>query len=108
MQPGCDAFPVSPLPIVTEQPEVFGALSFAFPVADEGSFQLGIPDLLFFAVFLAAFQLFPTIPFHLLSLGAGRAGAGLFLTVYTWASALSAPFTGAIADRLGKRRAAVN
>ena len=57
-----------------------------------------------FAVFLAAFQLFPTIPFHLLSLGAGRAGAGLFLTVYTWASALSAPFTGAIADRLGKRR----
>ena len=40
--------------IVTDQPEVFGALSFAFPVADEGSFQLGIPDLLFFAVFLAA------------------------------------------------------
>ena len=40
--------------IVTDQPEVFGALSFAFPVADEGSFQLGIPDLLFFAVFLGA------------------------------------------------------
>lgn len=57
-----------------------------------------------FAVFLAAFQLFPTIPFRLISLGTGPAGAGLFLTVYTWASALSAPFTGAIADRFGKRR----
>jgi hypothetical protein len=40
--------------IVTKQPEVFGALSFAFPVPDEGSFQLGLPDLLFFAVFLGA------------------------------------------------------
>lgn len=40
--------------IVTEQPEVFSALSFAFPVPDDGSFQLGIPDLLFFAVFLGA------------------------------------------------------
>jgi hypothetical protein len=40
--------------IVTEKPEVFGALSFAFPVPKDGSFQLGIPDLLFFAVFLGA------------------------------------------------------
>jgi hypothetical protein len=40
--------------IVTERPEVFGALSFAFPVPDAGSFQLGLPDLLFFSVFLAA------------------------------------------------------
>jgi hypothetical protein len=40
--------------IVTDQPEVFGALSFSFPAADEGSFQLGLPDLLFFAVFLGA------------------------------------------------------
>jgi hypothetical protein len=40
--------------IVTKQPEVFGALSFAFPVPDAGSFQLGLPDLLFFAVFLGA------------------------------------------------------
>src|SRR5262245_6095641 len=57
-----------------------------------------------FAAFIAAFQLFPTIPFHLIELGAGRAQAGLFLTVYTWASALSAPFTGALADRFGRRR----
>jgi hypothetical protein len=40
--------------IVTDRPEVFGALSFAFPVPDAGSFQLGLPDLLFFSVFLGA------------------------------------------------------
>jgi len=57
-----------------------------------------------FLAFLAAFQLFPTIPFRLIDLGASRGGAGLFLTVYTWASALSAPFTGALADRFGRKR----
>jgi MFS family permease len=57
-----------------------------------------------FLAFLAAFQLFPTIPFHLIELGASRSRAGAFLTVYTWASALSAPFTGAVADRFGRRR----
>ena len=40
--------------IVTEQPTVFDALSFAFPVPDDGAFHLGLPDLLFFALFLAA------------------------------------------------------
>lgn len=40
--------------IVTDHEEVFSALSFGFPVPDDGSFQLGIPDLLFFAVFLGA------------------------------------------------------
>jgi hypothetical protein len=39
--------------IVTERPEVFGVLSFAFPVPG-GSFDLGLPDLLFFTLFLAA------------------------------------------------------
>jgi MFS family permease len=57
-----------------------------------------------FLTFFAAFQLFPTIPLRLLELGASRAGAGVFLTAYTWASALSAPLTGAIADRFGHRR----
>jgi MFS family permease len=57
-----------------------------------------------FIAFIAAFQLFPTIPFRLIELGASRAHAGLFLSVYTWASALSAPFTGALADRFGRRR----
>ena len=40
--------------IVSEKPGVFGALSFAFPVPDHGAFHLGLPDLLFFALFLAA------------------------------------------------------
>jgi hypothetical protein len=40
--------------IVTERPGVFDALSFAFPVPGTGAFQLGLPDLLFFALFLAA------------------------------------------------------
>jgi hypothetical protein len=40
--------------IVSERPEVFDLLSFAFPVPGGGSFQLGLPDLLFFGVFLAA------------------------------------------------------
>ena len=40
--------------IVTDRPAVFDALSFSFPVPDEGAFQLGLPDLLFFALFLAA------------------------------------------------------
>ena len=40
--------------IVNEQPTVFDVLSFAFPAPDRGAFHLGLPDLLFFALFLAA------------------------------------------------------
>ena len=41
--------------IVEEQPEVFDALSIAFPLPGEhNSAQLGLPDVLFFALFLAA------------------------------------------------------
>ncbi len=57
-----------------------------------------------FTVFLSAFQLLPTAPFHILSLGGSQLEAGLFLGFLTYASAMSAPITGAIADRLGKRR----
>ena len=39
--------------IVTERPAVFDLLSVAFPVPG-GSFQLGLPDVLFFTLFLAA------------------------------------------------------
>ena len=39
--------------IVTEQPEVFSALSYAVPVPDD-IFAIGLPDLLFFTLFLAA------------------------------------------------------
>jgi hypothetical protein len=55
--PLVDAFSVWRGPtrhIVTEEPQVFGALSFAFPLPESGSFALGLPDLLFFALFLGA------------------------------------------------------
>jgi MFS family permease len=57
-----------------------------------------------FTVFLSAFQLLPTAPFRVLDLGGTKADAGLFLGFLTYASALSAPFTGALADQIGKRR----
>ncbi len=57
-----------------------------------------------FTVFLSAFQLLPTAPYRILALGGGKVAAGLFLGFLTYASALSAPVTGAIADRVGKRR----
>lgn len=56
-----------------------------------------------FTVFLSAFQLLPVVPFHILELGGGTFAAGLFLAFLTYASALSAPFTGALGDRFGKR-----
>jgi hypothetical protein len=41
--------------IVTHQRELFTTFSFAFPVpGEENTAQLGLPDLLFFALFLAA------------------------------------------------------
>jgi MFS family permease len=57
-----------------------------------------------FTVFLSAFQLLPTAPFRILDLGGSKFAAGLFLGILTYASALSAPVTGALADRVGKRR----
>lgn len=57
-----------------------------------------------FTVFLSAFQLLPTAPFRLLDLGGSTFVAGLFVGLLTYASAASAPFTGALADRLGLRR----
>ena len=57
-----------------------------------------------FMVFLSGFMLFPTAPFHVLDFGGTEFTAGLFLGFFTYASAFSAPFTGALADRFGKRR----
>ena len=56
-----------------------------------------------FIVFLSAFQLLPTAPFHILSLGGNSTEAGLFLGFLTYSSAISAPVTGALGDRWGKR-----
>jgi hypothetical protein len=53
-----DAFSVARGPtkeIVENQPEVFNALSVAFPLPGQhSSAQLGLPDILFFALFLGA------------------------------------------------------
>jgi MFS family permease len=57
-----------------------------------------------FTVFLSLFQLIPTAPFHLRDLGGGPLASGLFLGFLTFASAWSAPFTGAFADRIGRRK----
>jgi MFS family permease len=57
-----------------------------------------------FTVFLSAFQLLPTAPFHIQDLGGSTAAAGLFLGFLTYSSALSAPLTGAYADRFGARK----
>ena len=56
-----------------------------------------------FTVFVSVFQLLPTAPYHVLDLGGGTVAAGLFLGFLTYASAFSAPFTGAIGDRVGQR-----
>ena len=57
-----------------------------------------------FTVFLSAFQLFPTVPFRIRELGGSTFAAGLFLGFLTYASAFSAPLTGAIGDRVGRVR----
>ena len=68
--------------IVTEQQEVFTALSFAFPVPGErSSANLGLPDVLFFALFLAAcvrFRLRPRLTWLAMTLSFG---ATMALTV---------------------------
>jgi MFS family permease len=57
-----------------------------------------------FTVFLSAFQLLPTAPFHILDLGGSTFASGMFLGFLTYSSAFSAPLTGAVADRVGPRR----
>src|ERR687896_435842 len=55
-------------------------------------------------VFVYAFQLLPTAPFHIIDLGGSTVASGLFLGFLTYSSAFSAPLTGAFADRVGQRR----
>ncbi len=49
--------------IVEKQPDVFQLLSVAFPIpGEQASAQLGLPDVLFFALFLAAAERFALRP----------------------------------------------
>jgi MFS family permease len=57
-----------------------------------------------FTVFVSLFELLPTAPYRILGLGGSTAAAGLFLGGLTYSSALSAPFTGTLVDRIGHRR----
>ncbi len=57
-----------------------------------------------FSVFISLFQLLPAAPYHILDLGGSMAEAGLFHGSLTFASAMSAPFTGMLGDRFGQRR----
>jgi MFS family permease len=57
-----------------------------------------------FTVFTSVFQLLPTAPYRVIDLGGSTAAAGLFLGLLTFSSALFAPLTGPITDRLGHRR----
>lgn len=61
--------------IVEQQPRVFDALSIAFPLPGEhNSAQLGLPDVLFFALFLGAavrFRLRPSLTWAAMTLSFG-------------------------------------
>jgi MFS family permease len=58
----------------------------------------------YFMMCLSYFQLLSTVPFRIRDLGGTTFAAGLFLGFLTYAAACSAPITGAIADRIGRRR----
>ncbi len=60
-----------------------------------------------FSAFGAGFLLYPSAPFRLRELGAPAAAQGWFLGGLTYGSALSAAWTGALGDVLGRRRVLV-
>ena len=96
--------------IVEQQPQVFDALSIAFPLPGEAnSAQLGLPDVLFFALFLGAtvrFALRPGLTWILMTLSFG---ATLALAVEREIGGLpalpflSAAFVLANGDRIWRR-----
>jgi MFS family permease len=75
--------------------------SSAEPLFTVPFFRLWIFTLI---TFFSAFQLFPTVPFRILELGGTKTQAGLFLALYTYACAFSAPVTGSFADAIGRKR----
>jgi hypothetical protein len=96
--------------IVEEQPQVFDALSIAFPLPGEhNSAQLGLPDVLFFALFLGATVVFglrplPTWVLMTLSFGTTLALAVAFeISGLPALPLLSAAFLLANGDLIWKR-----
>jgi hypothetical protein len=108
--PWVDAYSVWAGPtrtIVSERPEVFSAVAFALPVPGErGAAQLGPPDLLFFALFLAAaarFRLRPELTWLLMALSFGATLAvaqALEVSGLPALPGLSLAFLAANGDRL--------
>jgi hypothetical protein len=97
--------------IVEEQPQVFDVLSVAFPVPGEhSSAQLGLPDILFFALFLAAAERFGLRTGWTWVAMVASFGATLAATVYLDVAGLpalpllSAAFVLANVDLLWRRR----
>ncbi len=60
-----------------------------------------------FLVFASVFQLLPVAPYRMLALGGTPASAGWFLGLLTFSSAVCAPLTGPLCDRIGHRRALI-
>ncbi|MEO5763372.1 MAG: MFS transporter, partial [Vicinamibacteria bacterium] len=60
--------------------------------------------VLSFSVFVSLFMLLPVVPFQVLTEGGTEARAGLFMGLLTYSSGLSALFTGALSDHIGRRR----
>jgi hypothetical protein len=97
--------------IVEEQPQVFDVLSVAFPVpGEQSSAQLGLPDILFFALFLAAAERFGLRTGWTWIAMVFSFGATLWATVYFEVAGLpalpllSAGFVVANADLLWRTR----
>ncbi len=57
-----------------------------------------------FSVFVSLFMLLPVVPFQVLAEGGTEAEAGLFMGLLTYSSGLSALFTGALSDHIGRRK----
>ena len=57
-----------------------------------------------FSVFVSLFMLLPVVPFQVLAEGGTETQAGLFMGLLTYSSGLSALFTGALSDHIGRRK----
>ena len=57
-----------------------------------------------FTVFVSLFMLLPVVPFQVIAEGGTETQAGLFMGLLTYSSGLSALFTGALSDHIGRRK----